>query len=371
MELLSKLYKIHSPSGHEKPMRKFIRKWIEENIKGVSLQYDGIGNMYMTKGHSETYPCIVAHLDQVQHNHSADFQCYIDQGEVFGWSDMNQRYEGLGADDKNGIWIALKCLQKFEVLKVAFFNSEEVGCIGSASADMEFFKDCRFVIQPDRRGAHDLITEIGWSQICSEEFIQDLDADLYGYVATSGLMTDVQELSERGVGISCINVSCGYYSPHTDKETTRVDDLTNCLNFVSHIVEKCTKVYPFKYERYSYTSNRWKSYGANSSSHSDYDYGDYYERWWGYDDYYNDTAPLFDENDLENAYDLSAKPYIPDIHQYYRIDEWIDDLVGWNFEDFFPEQLWKFVEPLLEGVMTQYAFLQIAEDKWNEYYHYL
>jgi hypothetical protein len=36
--------------------------------------------------------------------------------------------EGLGADDKNGIWIALQCLKKYDTVKVAFFVSEEVGC---------------------------------------------------------------------------------------------------------------------------------------------------------------------------------------------------------------------------------------------------
>lgn len=381
MELLSALYKIHSPSGKEKPMRKFIRRWIENNIPGVELHYDNVGNIYMTRGASETYPCVVAHLDQVQHNHSEDFQAYIDDGVIFGWSDKNQRYEGLGADDKNGIWVALQCLERFDVMKVAFFNSEEIGCVGSSSAEMDFFKDCRFVIQPDRRGAHDLITEIGWSAICSEEFINDLDAELYGYVATSGLMTDVQELSEKGVGLSCINVSCGYYNPHTDQETTNLNDLINCYNFVAHIIEKCTKVYPFKYEAYSYTSYRWRGTQSNvrplygSRAYNDDYYGGL-NGYNGYDDYWDGYYDsLYDEEDAlyENGtvYNDGPRPRIPNIEHYYRIDDWIDDLVGYNFEDFFPDDLWKYVEPLLEGTMTKATFIALAAEKWDEYYEML
>lgn len=45
-------------------------------------------------------------------------------------------------------------------MKVAFFVSEEIGCVGSRNADMGFFEDARFVIEPDRRGYEDLITNI-------------------------------------------------------------------------------------------------------------------------------------------------------------------------------------------------------------------
>ena len=81
---------------------------------------------------------------------------------------MNRRLEGLGADDKNGIWIALKCLEQFPVLKIAFFKEEEIGCGGSSVADMSFFKDCRYCIQADRKGSSDLITSIGVTDLCSQ-----------------------------------------------------------------------------------------------------------------------------------------------------------------------------------------------------------
>ena len=154
-----------------------------------------------------------------------------------GYSESSHGFEGLGADDKNGIWIALSCLKKYPAMKVAFFVQEEVGCRGSSNADMDFFGDVLYVIEPDRRGAHDLITEIGWSEMCSREFIDAIEAARWQYAPTDGMMTDIEALKERGLEVNCINLSCGYYNPHTHHEITVIRDLLNCLDFVEHIIE--------------------------------------------------------------------------------------------------------------------------------------
>ena len=57
-------------------------------------------------------------------------------------------------------------------------------------------------------------------------------------------MTDILALKENGLGVSCINVSCGYYNAHSDEETTMKKDLLKCLIFIEHIIEDCTGVYP-------------------------------------------------------------------------------------------------------------------------------
>ena len=186
----------------------------------------------------------MAHLDQVQREHSKDFIPIETKELIFGYSPNQRRQEGLGADDKNGIWCALKCLKKYEALKVAFFVEEETGCRGSSQADIDFFKDCRFVIQPDRRGYKDLITHICWSELCSDEFLKAVGYGKFGYEIAEGAMTDILVLKENGLEISCINLSCGYYNPHTGNEFTVKKDLLNCLDFIGHIIKTCTEVYP-------------------------------------------------------------------------------------------------------------------------------
>lgn len=243
MELLKKLYEIHALSGKEKHIRNFIKSYIFENITNVKITGDKIGNLYITKGQAETYPCIVAHLDQVQRLHSKDFRAIETEDIIFGYSPSNRRQEGLGADDKNGIWVALQCLMKYEALKIAFFVGEEVGCVGSSAANLNFFSNCRFVIQPDRRGYSDVITQISWESLCSEQFLSEIQPEQFGYKPTDGLMTDIQALRGNGLEISCINLSCGYYEPHTDREFTIKNDLKNCLEYVQFIIEYCTEIY--------------------------------------------------------------------------------------------------------------------------------
>lgn len=222
-------------------MKKAIKRHLN-GIDNISIMYDGIGNMYITKGKSETYPCIVAHLDQVQLSHSKDFECVETNDIIFGYSPSLKEFQGVGADDKNGIWIALKCLEKYDVLKVAFFVDEEIGCIGSLNCDYKFFSDSQFVLQCDRRGNNDLVTSI-FHKMTSDEFVEDSKFWEYGYKTTIGMLTDVAILSDR-VNVSMINVSCGYYEPHTDVEFTCKEDLLNCLSFVENVIENCTKVYP-------------------------------------------------------------------------------------------------------------------------------
>lgn len=287
MQLLKQLYEIYSPSKGEKKMRKFIRWWILNNIKGATVTTDAAGNLLVTKGQATEYPCIVAHLDQVQKNHSKDFRAIETKDIIMGFSLKNKRQEGLGADDKNGIWIALKCLQKYEALKCAFFVGEETGCIGSEAVDLKFFEDCRFVLQCDRKNGNDLITSI-WGEMCSNEFLNDIQPELFGYHETSGLMTDVATLKERGLSVCALNMSCGYYEPHTDHEFTVKSELQNCLNFVCHIIETCQKTYP----------------------HIDTSYGKFGQDWGNYDPQYLKDDEFWEMYEIIDEY-LQYQPELP------------------------------------------------------------
>jgi putative aminopeptidase FrvX len=255
-ELLKDLYCIHSKSGSEKRIRRFIKKWLKANVPEAVVTQDNIGNLYITKGVAVNYPCLCAHMDQVQDFHPSDFTCVETDEVIFGYSPKMRKQCGLGADDKNGIFLALSALMEYPVLKCAFFIGEEIGCIGSSAADIGFFIDCRFCAQIDRRGSSDMVTEIS-GPLCSDGFIKAADCESWGYRESDGMMTDVEALAEAGVSVSCINLSCGYYNPHTDCEFTHKPDLEKCWAFVCHLIEDCTAVYPFEY------TNGWSRYNKN------------------------------------------------------------------------------------------------------------
>lgn len=362
MELLKALYEIHSPSGNEKKLKRFIKKWVANNIKGVTCTWDNAGNVYFVKGESETYPVVVAHLDQVQRHHSKDFKAVVTEDIVFGYSPSQKEYQGLGADDKNGLWIALKCLETFDVIKVAFFVGEEIGCVGSSRCNMDFFANARFVVEPDRRGGNDLITEISGYDIASEAFLNAFDYASFGYKKTSGLMTDVLELTERGVGVACINMSCGYYNPHSDEEFTVIADLLNALDLVKHIITTCTDVYAHK-ATYSYAGR----YGSYYGNYYGCNYGmDDYEDWEGYERKDKDGMVYWQPKKDETK-KTTIEPKLVKLGDFADVESFIDQLMYQNASNFFPEDLWPYVAGELDGIMNEDEFIASAYQTWAYY----
>ena len=260
-DLLKSLYCVFSPSMEEKKMRRFIKRHIKNNVPGAVVVQDESGNLLVTKGEADSYACLCAHMDQVQSFHPKDFTCIDDGGVIMGYSPKTRKQCGLGADDKNGIFIALSCLEEYDNIKCAFFAGEEIGCVGSSAVNVSFFSDCRFCAQIDRRGNSDMVTRISFDPICSEEFIKDADCGTWGYCESDGLMTDVEALRRNGVAASCINVSCGYYEPHTDHEFTVKEDVLKCCRFVCHLIEHCTETYTFTPPGRGLSSDGWPSSG--------------------------------------------------------------------------------------------------------------
>lgn len=344
MNTLLDLYRIYSPSGGEKPMKKYIKNWVKNNVQGCKITHDNKGNIYVTKGDSDTYPCIVSHIDQVQDKYSDDYNVYLLKDTLMGYSQKRREFEGLGADDKNGIWVCLKCLQKYDIMKCAFFVEEEIGCGGSSAAKIDWFDDCRFVLQCDRMGGSNLITNISLTDLCSDEFLQDINYSAYGYKPTSGLMTDVVTLKNKGVNLCMLNISCGYYNPHTDNEFTVISELQNCLAFVENIIENCTDVYEHKSEyiyddAYSYRKGSilkvgdvdwqdWASFERNDPYNPNDD-PEYYEYLEEYDSVYDSVLSMYYDNpyittdDVWNAYN-NCFQYLT----YYDIEEMLNDIKG-------------------------------------------
>jgi len=156
LEFLKQVLSVPTHSFQEDEMIEFLIEYLSN--KKYKFKIDEMGNIYVTKGviyDNEYYPCVVAHTDTVhaidtinikeeylkdsKGNESLSLKAYNDQGFP----------TGIGGDDKCGVFACLQLLEEFDVLKAAFFVSEEVGCIGSKNADGEFFKDVGYAIQFD------------------------------------------------------------------------------------------------------------------------------------------------------------------------------------------------------------------------------
>lgn len=235
MKLLKQLYQISSKSGFEGEIKEFIKSYIKD--MPLKVDEDEKGNIYITKGVADRYVCLAAHLDEV---HDPCSRTVVVDGDKIYTVDREGNRVGCGADDKNGIWVALNLLQTESALKVIFFVEEEkvgeiAGCRGARVCDLSFFDDAVCVLECDRKGATDVVRVGKEIVLCEEDFIPSSILSKYGYAMVEGGKTDVVELKMRGLQLPVCNISCGYYEAHTNDEFTLYSELQNCLHFVEHI----------------------------------------------------------------------------------------------------------------------------------------
>lgn len=257
MEDLLKLLAVPSHTGNTDQMYNYLREIGLSN--GWTLYADKSWNLYVKKGESETYPCVVAHMDTVHKIEKGGIYPVVVSGNITGINPLTMEQTGIGGDDKCGIWAALHCLNVLPACKAVFFVDEESGCRGATNCDLEFFKDCRYILQADRRGNSDFVDYITGT-ISSDQFLEAVKPayEAHGYSRSHGMMTDVMKLRDRKVGVSAANMSAGYWNPHGDQEYINIEDLMNVCSLMERICSDVTEVFPFVYEYTGYDqSARW------------------------------------------------------------------------------------------------------------------
>jgi len=229
IDLMQRIFNVQSVSYDTHAMREFIIGYINEmDYDNISIDIDISGNIYVTKGNADTYPCVVSHIDTVHNIIPDDDYMVLNNGKEFFAIDTRRKaVTGIGGDDKNGIYCCLDNLKTSKAIKLAFFVDEEIGCVGSSKANMDFFADVSFVFQADRQGYSDVTTDIMYTEMFDTDFLVKIidTLDIYGRTLCDGGMTDVMQLAHNGLKVSMANFSCGYYHPHSDNEYVVIDEL--------------------------------------------------------------------------------------------------------------------------------------------------
>ena len=330
--LLLEILQIQSVTYDTERMAEFI---IDKCFElGCSVEYDK-GNIYVTKGVSITYPCIVSHTDTV---HAIipdkDYMVVSDDNIAMAYDIRKMQPTGVGGDDKVGIYICLQMLKDLEYCKAAFFRDEEYGCLGSAEADMEFFKDCRYILQCDRKGNSDFVYNIMGVDLYSFDFSDAVAPILerYGYSEHTGGLTDVYQLAENGVGVCVANMSCGYYNPHMDDEMINLADVENCRWMVYEMFKTIISVFPYEIVRKKYNSAPSKiigydsyngdAWGKDYTSKPVFKNGVWYDSDWYADDIKNprDVSYCYDCYHEFSKKDLNKYGICEECEKYYHDD---------------------------------------------------
>lgn len=242
MELLKRLYATNSKSGNEAAIKELVRRELAD--VECSIEEDDFGNLFITKGKADTYPGITAHLDEI---HEAGARhIVVENDTIYGVDDQGNR-TGIGADDKNGLWVIIRLMHTQPVLKAALFVEEEkatidgevvAGCRGSRACSLSAFDNVRYLLAIDRKGCSDVVTMSKGNIVLADNTLFPLQLlTKYGYECVEGGRTDVTALKERGLAIPCCNIGCGYYNAHKSDEYTQFSELTNTLNFVSELID--------------------------------------------------------------------------------------------------------------------------------------
>ena len=264
---------------------------------------------------------LTAHMDTVHNNLIRDFYEDIQTDKNGNVTHKIASPQGIGGDDRCGIYIIMEILKRGYLPDVLFCEDEEIGCIGAGKfckTDWidEVGKTDKFIVELDRAHKDDLVFYSNANQDWINWVIKET-----GWKKNWGSCSDICTLSPMS-GISSVNLSCGYYEAHTLDEYVIVEEMLETINIVEHLLIESENVEAFEYESgYS----RYSSYGYYGYDGYDDDdeylalwngnrnsYGRTYTHYKSFDDYYNDK--YLNKNTEATYYKLEIiyKDYIDD-----------------------------------------------------------
>lgn len=206
---------------HDSEGTRRLTDWLQLNAPThACVHRDAIGNLHvdtrMTKDHRTVF---VAHVDTV---HRKEGPNKIAKTATHWYADG----AALGADDGAGVAMLMHLLHAGVPALYIFTQGEECGGIGAtwlAQNERELLSEFDRAIAFDRRGIDSVITHQGRGRCCSDAFADALsdtlnaDLTLMYLPDNTGVYTDTAEFID--IIPECTNISVGYYSEHSDKES--------------------------------------------------------------------------------------------------------------------------------------------------------
>jgi putative aminopeptidase FrvX len=162
-----------------------------------------------------------------------------DRGIFLAESPDGDRYQ-MGADDKAGISTILALAGGTDLpFKILATVREEEGQQGIQEVPPDFYADCAFGLTLDRRGRGDIIPTYHGRTCAPDHIVTNLislgEEEGMGYWKTcGGSIADTYYIAEH---IPALNISTGYYNPHTCLDYIRVDETCGALRLARACIE--------------------------------------------------------------------------------------------------------------------------------------
>ena len=179
---------------------------------------------------------LVAHCDTVFKKQPT--QIFYDREQKAIWSP-----QGLGADDRAGVYGILKIIQKGYRPSVLFTTDEEIGGLGA----MAFIKDYpipdieyKYIIQLDRSGDCDCV----FYDCDNQDFVEYCES--FGFIEDFGTFSDISIICPIWK-IAGVNLSVGYYNEHHTEEILFTHVLDTTIARVEKMLTFCKESKSFEY----------------------------------------------------------------------------------------------------------------------------
>lgn len=203
-----------------------------------------------------THPVLlVAHLDTVHRKLPTEIFYNKSRTKILS-------FEGIGGDDRCGVIIILSILKKLNC-SVVFCEDEEIGCVGAKKFCKENIDlGVNYAVEFDRKGNNDYVFYKNYNADF-EELIKS-----FGFKKANGSCSDISHIAPA-FKIEAVNLSSGYYSPHT------TDEYVDFLDMKS-IIERATAMIATKTKKFKYIEEEKKSViyysGGNKCSFNEEEY---------------------------------------------------------------------------------------------------
>ena len=202
----------------------------QESLKSVLYKYlkkkykEVINTEHYLYSKGDIPIALVAHLDTVFKTPPTDV--YYDAKKKVMWSP-----QGLGADDRAGVFAIIKILSSGLRPHVIFTTDEEIGGLGAAELVKNPcpFEDLRYIIELDRRGRDDCVF-----YYCDNiDFIEYVQG--FNFFEDWGSFSDISILCTAW-NVAGVNLSIGYEDEHSFLEILHTDYLLETIEKVKKML---------------------------------------------------------------------------------------------------------------------------------------
>lgn len=251
---------------------------------------------------------LTAHMDTVHKKLVTDFYEDIQTDKNGKVTHTISSPQGIGGDDRCGIYAILKVIESGYLPYILFCEDEEIGGIGSGkfckTKYITELSNMKFLIELDRANSNDLV----FYQNANQDWINWVE-DETNWIKSWGTFSDISHLSPA-CEVSSVNLSCGYYKAHTVYEYVIMEELLETIEMTKHLLEASEKVETFEYIEKTYNTRYYGMYNTFGGEDYDDDYDDldyyYYNKcnysnydYSSYKDYYKSQGDEDTEHFLE------------------------------------------------------------------------